>query len=326
MRARIGWRALARYVAGESSPQEVAAVEAWAAADPRHAEILREARRSWESAALDEPAPNTSAAWRALAARLEPAATEPPLRIDPAVRPPRRRPPAWAWGLAAAAALALAALPVLRRGAADAGVATFATGAAEVSTVRLGDGSVVRLAPNTTLRAAPASRREAWLEGTAFFAIAKQHGVPFVVHTAGGDARVLGTRFELRTAVRTVRLAVLEGRVALSGAGGREVVEAGQVSEVQAGRAPTAPRAADVQNMVGWMRGVLIFEATPLRQAAREIERQYGVPVRLANPALGDRTVNAVFDHQSLETVVATICRVTDATCQVEDSAVWVRP
>ncbi|MBX6364817.1 MAG: FecR domain-containing protein, partial [Gemmatimonadetes bacterium] len=246
---------------------------------------------------------------------------------EPAVRPGWRRAPGWAWGLAAAAVLALAALPVLRRGAADAGVSRFETGAGQVRTVRLGDGSVVRLAPNTTLRAAPASRREAWLEGTAFFAIAKRNGVPFVVHTAGGDARVLGTRFELRTAVKTVRLAVLEGRVALSAPGGREVVEAGQVSEIEAGRAPTAPRAADVQTMVGgWMRGVLIFEATPLRQAAREIERQYDVRVRLADPSLGDRTVSAVFDHQSLETVVATICRVTDATCQVEEGTVWVRP
>lgn len=384
MRARIGWRALARYVAGESTPQEVAAIEAWAGADPRHAEILREVRQSWESAAIRGPEPDTSAAWRALAARLDaakrldaaarpdaatrldaaapvdaaplgiaarldpaapaagehrtgehrtgerPAGHRPggarPVVAKPAARPGWRRAPGWAWGLAAAAVLALAALPVLRRGAADAGVSMFSTGAAQVRTVRLGDGSVVRLAPNTTLRAAPASRREAWLEGTAFFAIAKRNGVPFVVHTAGGDARVLGTRFELRTAVKTVRLAVLEGRVALSAPGGREVVEAGQVSEVEAGRAPTAPRAADVQTMVGWMRGVLIFEATPLRQAAREIERQYDVRVRLADPSLGDRTVSAVFDHQSLETVVATICRVTDATCQVEEGTVWVRP
>ncbi|MBX6365937.1 MAG: DUF4880 domain-containing protein, partial [Gemmatimonadetes bacterium] len=82
MRARIGWRALARYVAGESTPQEVAAIEAWAAADPRHAEILREVRQSWESAEVREPEPDTSAAWRALVARLDAAAP-----LDAAVPP-----------------------------------------------------------------------------------------------------------------------------------------------------------------------------------------------------------------------------------------------
>jgi ferric-dicitrate binding protein FerR (iron transport regulator) len=123
-----------------------------------------------------------------------------------------------------------------------------------------------------------------------------------------------------------VQLAVLEGRVSLDGAGGQQVVEAGEVSLVQAGDTPTAPRAADVQEMVEWMGDVLIFQDTPLRQAALEIERKFDVRVRISDEALADRTLTAAFEGQDLATVVATVCRVVDARCQTQDSVVVVQP
>jgi len=208
------------------------------------------------------------------------------------------------------------------------GPAAYATGPGQSRTIRLADGSVVRLAPETRLRAAR-GRREVWLQGTAFFAVAHRAHEPFTVHTSGGDATVLGTRFELSTVERRVRLVVLEGRVALTGAGeagAAAIVAAGEVSMAEAGRRPSPPRPADVDRLTGWMEGVLIFQATPLSEAAREMERQYHVAVRLSDPALGERTVNAVFDHQPLPTVATTICRIADAKCEVQDTVVWIRP
>ena len=101
------------------------------------------------------------------------------------------------------------------------GVADVATGAAEMTTVQLGDGSVVRLAPSSRLRVtASDSAREVTLDGRAFFVVAKMPTRPFIVHTAAGNARVLGTRFELATQEHDLKLVVVEGRVALStGAG-----------------------------------------------------------------------------------------------------------
>lgn len=315
MNDRIGWRALARYLAGESSPAEAAGIEAWAASDPRHAEALGAARRAWGAVRAHDAPPDAEAAWQALAGRIQPGERR------------RRRVALWAGGLVAAAALAtLLALPALRgRHPAPGAQAEFRTGPSQVLTVRLADGSVVRLAPLTRLRATVAATRQAWLEGTAFFAIARD-GRPFTVHTAAGDARVLGTRFELQAEQRRVRLVVLEGRVALTAAAGGEVVSAGEMSVAEAGRAPSPPHAADVAGLNGWMEGVLIFQATPLAAAAREIERQYGVPVRLSEPELGQRTVNAVFDHQPLPTVATTLCRIAAVSCQVQDTVVWIRP
>src|SRR5688572_25897307 len=113
MKARIGWRALARYVAGESPAQEATRIESWASSDARHAELLEEARRSWAAAGAADAPVDVDAAWRALSGRLATApagvtAVTPPAR-RPALRQPR------VWGLALAAALAgVVALPVVR--------------------------------------------------------------------------------------------------------------------------------------------------------------------------------------------------------------------
>jgi transmembrane sensor len=268
---------------------------------------------------------DTERAWRSLAGRI--AGIEGLPRTTADASPPRwRRSVLWASGLMAAA-IAFALLVPGNRGAPGDGASKiFATGPGNVTTVHLDDGSIVRLAPNTELKVAVNGKREAWLKGTGFFAIAKRESDPFVVHTTVGDARVLGTRFELSSAGRRVRLVVFEGRVALTATGGSEIVEAGQISSAEPGRMPARAQSADVQLLAPWLKGVLIFQTTPLNAVAVEIQRQYGVRVRFEDEALSSRTISAVFEHQSLETVVAAICRVADATCVIQDSAVLIKP
>ena len=321
----IGWRALARYLAGESTSEEAIAVEAWAKADTRHAEILSGASQAWTSVASDGAEFDTDRAWRSLAGRIAGIETL-PLSAHASTRSRWRGPARWATGLIAAAIAFALLVPVVRDGGDATATKVFATGPANVATVNLDDGSVVRLAPNTELRIDPNGKREAWLKGTAFFAIAKRADDPFVVHTSAGDARVLGTRFELSSAGRAVRLVVFEGRVALTATGSSEIVEAGQISSAEVGGAPSSPQPADVRRLASWMNDVLIFQATPLSTVAAEIERQFGRRVRVTDEALASRTISAVFDHKSLETVVAAVCRVADATCEIRDSAVLIRP
>jgi len=323
MRARIGWRAITRYLAGESTPDEVETIHAWAEADPRHREILDSASRAWLSAEPTATTFDASRAWPELAKRLD---TSAPAPFAPGISRRMRGPARYlGYGLLAAAIASVFIVPRLRDNGA-ASNAEFTTRTAEFRTIQLDDGSVIRLAANSRLRAAPNGGREAWLEGTGFFAIAKRHGQPFIVHTRSGDAQVLGTRFELSSVGRGVRLVVYEGRVALSAKGSREVVEAGQASSVEKGRVPAPPQRVALPPVTDWMKGILIFQTSPLSDVAAEIERQYGATVRLTDQALGSRTISAVFENQSLETVVAAVCRVADATCEVHENTVVMRP
>ena len=83
---------------------------------------------------------------------------------------------------------------------------------AEAATVALVDGSFVRLAPGSRLRFAErAELREAWLSGRGFFAVESDAERPFLIHTDLGEARVLGTRFEMASGTTELRLIVVEG-------------------------------------------------------------------------------------------------------------------
>ena len=232
----------------------------------------------------------------------------------------RRRTVRWAAGAAAAVLLVAASLSLNNpTGWAPAEVTT---GAAELATVKLADGTVVRLAPSSRLRVLPGRTREVSLEGRAFFAVTKVPGQPFRVRTAGATANVLGTRFELATDGEDVRLTVVEGRVALAAADHTVEVGAGEASGVRAGMlTPPAPLETPAV-APAWLGNFLTFQTTPLRDAVREIEQAYGVRVVLGDSALAGATITATFTDRPVADVVDVVCVVLGATCSWTDGAV----
>src|SRR5207247_1917000 len=117
----------------------------------------------------------------------------------------RRKWPLWVAGALGAAMVGAMAVVVGHPGAAPLatdmlgfGAQEFVTGATEAATIHLRDGTVVRLAPQSRLRLTGVPGvREVTLDGRAYFAVAKLAGRPFTVKSRGGQAVVLGTRFEV---------------------------------------------------------------------------------------------------------------------------------
>jgi len=205
--------------------------------------------------------------------------------------------------------------------------AEFVTGPSELATARLSDGTVVRLAPSTRLRVgAQGDRREVWLDGKAFFAVAADERVPFTVRTRAGEALVLGTRFEVDVTSEDMQVLVVEGKVEVGGAEHRVEVEAGQLSRARSGVPPEVSAAEDVAARLDWMGPFLAFENTPLRQVAVELEARFPLRVEIADSSLETRTVTAWFGDESPEAVLRVICRITDVHCSIRDGVVSIEP
>ena len=222
------------------------------------------------------------------------------------------------WAPVAAAAVLILSLGVLSLRRSPDGV--FETGSNQTSTVALTDGSVVRLGPESRLVVWSSDQRSVSLLGTAFFAVASDSSSPFTIRTDAGTAEVLGTRFELRSSPDSLRLVVVEGRVALEAEGSRVEVGMGTMSRIVNGSTPTFPRAANVWDLLDWSDGLLIFQATPLDRVMEEVSTYFGVSVSLPDSALAARTVTAWFEDEALEDVVGTVCQVVGATCTVGES------
>lgn len=309
---QLDWKLLARHFAGETTLDEDERIAAWGASSARRRRLLDLFRQAWSER---ERQPDVRAAWARVAART---------RGAPVRRPVRRGP-------ALAAAAVLAALLVGPRmvervaPAAAPQPAVYSTGPGESATLRLGDGTVVRLGPESTLRLSAVNEREVWLEGRAFFAVRSDADQPFVAHARAGTARVLGTRFVLDAAGDSVSVAVMEGRVALRAGGAEVEVGAGSSSVGTFGAPPTEAAPVDVRQAAAWIGDILVFQETTLQQAAQEISRVYGVEVLVEDSALEARTLSAVFHEQPLERVVATVCRVIEARCSTSADTVRIR-
>jgi len=234
----------------------------------------------------------------------------------------------WApWAIAAAAVVMAAVSLRARTRSADSipgwGATEVVTGVAELATVQLGEGSVVRLAPSSRLRVLPGRERAVHLEGRAFFAVQRLPRHPLVVHTVAGDARVLGTRFEVATNADRLELRVLEGMVALNTARDRIEIGAGEEGAVRNGIV-TRPARVTTPAVATWVGTFLAFQATPLGEAAREIERVYGTPVTIVDTTLARETITATFTDRPVQEVVNVVCSVLNAHCELQDGRIRI--
>jgi transmembrane sensor len=312
---------IARVLAGDATDIEKQHLRRWTQEDPENERLFRETEAAWK--AFDVLAAHPSV---------------PAPDVSEVVRIARRRRylPGRKALLAAAAVVVLAAAGTFqyvrdarREVATTADTApaltliASAVGDGGVSTLTLSDGSVVRLAPDGRLDLLPGSDgRAVALEGRAFFAVAPG-STPFTVTTPVGRMDVLGTRFEVDTSSYDgTRVVVVEGTVQLSGTWGpSERAGANTVAMLTRGARPRIDVVPDPWSLLDWPGGLLLFQATPLSDIARELERRFGVAVTVADPTLATRRVTAWFGDESLEQVLEAVCLVTNVSCRVASGA-----
>jgi ferric-dicitrate binding protein FerR (iron transport regulator) len=320
---------LFRCVTDQATPAEAAAVAVWRRASAEHEQRYRDLEAILTAAMAAEAArrPGDPPSAREIVRRAGASVTGGVVALP---RVATRR--SWTRPMLAAAALLLVSFSLvgglrLFRGAYTThGVDQVVTGVSETATVELHDGTVVRLAPKSRLQVVPGAERSVSLEGRAYFAVAKKGGKLFRIQTAAGEVTVTGTRFDLEAQSRNLRLIVVEGSVILSSRHKRTTVTAGEMARVVGDSPAPVVRVPEAGALVDWVGNFMAFQATPLTEVAREIERRFGVRVALADSALGNHTVTAWFADGSLDEVVDVVCVVTSARCSIDGRVVTIRP
>lgn len=179
----------------------------------------------------------------------------------------------------------------------------FSTAVGERREVTLGDGSVVTLNTDSRLRVPEwQSARTVVLErGEAFFAVARDEKRPFIAQGGGGSVRVLGTKFNVRLDGAHASVAVLEGRVELSLSApaqpdtGQRVLAAGDSATYGTDGTWLRAQRLDTARIMAWRTGKFLFDATPLEEVVREVNRYSQNPVMIADSALADLRISGTF-------------------------------
>lgn len=242
---------------------------AWLAASPRHAEV-------WASLNATYGAIGQAAG------------------VAPAAR--RRIIPKQAWrgvamGLAAAMAVALFAPQLLTLLRAD-----YRTGTAQMRTVRLADGTTVRLGPQSAIRVAYSAqaRDVELLSGQALFTVTHNAARPFHVRAGDVTATDLGTVFGVRRSDAATEVGVRAGRVRVTGDGAPADLAAGDTIRADGTAASVLHGAPALA--AAWADGRILARDSTIAQVIDELRPWYGGHILLADAATGMRRVNGVYD------------------------------
>jgi transmembrane sensor len=190
---------------------------------------------------------------------------------------------------------------------------TYATAVGGHRIVMLADGSKIELDTDTILRTAISSdRRIAWLDkGEAFFQIVHDASRPFIVIAGNRRVTDLGTAFMIRRDTARLEVAVVDGRVWFDAADGR-ATNNGRAQSVLLVQGDAAVATAGALSLtkkppqqllseLGWRRGVLVFNNTPLADAAAEFNRYNREQLVVADPAAGRMMIGATFRTSDVE-------------------------
>ena len=269
----------------------------WLQADPAHAEAYAQAHVVWE---LSEVAGSTLADEESRVMQ----------RYLSAMNTSRRsRVRHWSGGLAIAACL-LMMVGVFAgwqpaRWLDDLG-ADYVSAPGQVRTVVLADKTRVTLDADSAIAVnfSAGERHVQLRRGVAFFHVTHT-GDPFVVDAQGGEARVLGTEFEVRLQPAGAQVTVLSGRVGVKASkdGAQQILIADQQMAYDAGVTDAVHR-VDSQAQLGWRSGWLTYYKTPLVDVVADLKRYYPGQIVLLNSKLGTRRISGSFPSKDPQAVL----------------------
>lgn len=193
---------------------------------------------------------------------------------------------------------------------------TFISADASIIQRRLPDGTSIWLNKKSKLTCYPGDDRTVFLEGEAFFDVAKNPAHPFVIHTERMDITVLGTTFN----VKAYKNDVSDETLLVSGA-----VEI-SLREQESSKIRLRPNEKiilhtsskqhpisfyEVKNSIAnhdstlnetlWRENKLVFSHETFEQIAVKMERWYGVTIHIQDPSLKKLLFTAIFENETVD-------------------------
>ncbi|TCD02547.1 FecR family protein [Pedobacter psychroterrae] len=132
------------------------------------------------------------------------------------------------------------------------------------------------------------SERKILLEGEAYFEVAKNKKMPFIVESGGQLVEVLGTHFNIKAYQDegSIKTTLLEGSVKVSrqptpggkiGKGFSEVLKPNQQAIMTGNKLDVI--IANIEQTIAWKNGMIVFQKQSLQDIMRGVSRWYDVEV-----------------------------------------------
>ncbi|EWH13181.1 anti-FecI sigma factor FecR [Cellulophaga geojensis KL-A] len=200
--------------------------------------------------------------------------------------------------------------------------------------IQLSDGTIVFLNAGSSLRYPVAfnkpNNRKVYLQGEAYFDVAKNKKKPFFVETEKVNVTVLGTKFNVSTYANENNNSVVlqEGSVRVIS---NNVVDNDSLTIVPGERVKLVnnkfiAEKVNVNKHIAWIDGSLLFINDEFKNIILELERHYNVKINNTNDALNNIRYTASFKKgETLESILELFTENTNFEFKIENKVVTLK-
>lgn len=146
------------------------------------------------------------------------------------------------------------------------------------------------------------------LDGEAYFRVFKNKRQPFIVKNGSFEVEALGTAFNFCAYSEDKKLsaALEEGKIRVSDkvADRSLLVNPGEQVHFSVEDRQLCKSQADVQNVIAWKDGRLIFNETPFSDVVLKLGRWFNADIQLSNETIAGYRYTATFTNESLKQVM----------------------
>ena len=315
---------IAKYLSDNSDSMEREDLFAWVKESPENKKLLEDGMEVWEVAEPSDLAfqPDMEAAWGKMDSRLTEARAE--KSVEAKVRPITLFRP---WMRIAAAAIILLGLafwlyPEFNGNS----MIEKETIAQQKTTIDLPDGSKVWLNQNSTLKYEKRfNKRIVYLEGEAFFDVAKLAGKSFEIYAGKSKTSVLGTSFNIRAYPdeNKVEIAVESGKVDFSAENKPSENEL-LIKEEFATYTKSSQEVRKLEmaklNAAAWKKGALRFDNSKMDEVIESLERYYEIKIDVQNNKIFNCvwTNTQTYEQPVLDTLIKRINFISGKALKLE--------
>jgi ferric-dicitrate binding protein FerR (iron transport regulator) len=301
--------------------KHVAGWDEWLAANPSQAELVNDAVALMKDIRIQEaavPAQQIADAYAKLETRI---AAKPQTRV---VSMARNRFKRW-MSVAAAIVLLAGTFAIWKYTSQDPSVSTKY---GQIASHQLPDGSTMLLNANSCATLSKdwkeGKDREIWLNGEAFFHVKKTVKKDrFVVHTNDLDVIVTGTQFNVWTRDNKTSVLLTEGSVTIRTATGEEIkMVPGDF--VQIDNKTLEKKTANEERILAWKDNRILFDGTPVREAARIIQEHYGIKVTVDDSVPDANTLGGMMPNNNLDVLLRSIEATNDYRISRKDGEILI--
>jgi transmembrane sensor len=205
----------------------------------------------------------------------------------------------------------------------------------KIFNLELSDGTIVHLNSGTKIKYPvqfqKGQKREVFVEGEAYFEVAKDKEDSFIVNADAVSIEVLGTKFGVSTYKENseIETVLVEGSISMSNSFDTEdavILTPGTKGAFHKTEHLTTVENVDVRYYTGWMQGELIFKNSSFENMIKKLERKYNVQIKNNNGPLANKLFNASFSKkvESIEDVLKYINEIHAFNYDISDNHIII--